>query len=62
MLSSSLYAMIKLSKTTSPYKLFDNDCVMLYIKRKEKAAGQMIDNAGSRGGVNPRYDKCQTIR
>ena len=32
MLSSSLYTLIKLSKTTSPQKLFDNDCVTLYIK------------------------------
>ena len=30
MLSSSLYAMIKLSKTSSPQKLFDYDCVTLY--------------------------------
>ena len=30
MLSSSLYAMLKLSKTSSPQKLFDNDCVTLY--------------------------------
>ena len=31
MLSSSLYAMLKLSKTTSPNKLFDYDCVTLYM-------------------------------
>ena len=31
MLSSSLYTMIKLSKTTSLNKLFDYDCVRLYI-------------------------------
>ena len=30
MLSSSLDAMLKLSKTTSPPKLFDYDCVTLY--------------------------------
>ena len=31
MLSSSLYTMLKLSKTTSPNKLFDYDCLTLYI-------------------------------
>ena len=31
MLSSSLYAMIKLSKKSSPQKLFDYDCVTLYV-------------------------------
>ena len=30
MLSLSLYAMLKLSKTTSPQKLFDHDCITLY--------------------------------
>ena len=30
MLSSSLHTLLKLSKTTSPNKLFDNDCVTLY--------------------------------
>ena len=34
MLSSSLYTMLKLSKTTSPNKLFDYDCVTLYITKK----------------------------
>ena len=28
MLSLSLYATLKLSKTTSPYKLFDYDCLL----------------------------------
>ena len=33
MLSPSLYTntMLKLSKTTSPNKLFDNDCITLYL-------------------------------
>ena len=31
MLSSSRYTMLKLSKTTSPDKLFDHDCVTLYV-------------------------------
>ena len=31
MLSSSPYAMLKLSKTSSPQKLFDYACVTLYI-------------------------------
>ena len=30
MLSSSLVALLKLSKTSSPQKLFDYDCVTLY--------------------------------
>ena len=30
MLSSSLYTILKLSKTTSPNKLFDYECVTLY--------------------------------
>ena len=30
MLSSSLYVMLKLSKTTSPQKLFPSDCITLY--------------------------------
>ena len=30
MLSSSLFTMLKLFKTSSPYKLFDYDCVTLY--------------------------------
>ena len=31
MLSSSLDALLKLSKTTSPSKLFDYDCATLYV-------------------------------
>ena len=31
MLSSSLYTVLKLSKTTSPNKLLHNDCVTLYV-------------------------------
>ena len=31
MLSSSQYAMVKLSKTSSTQKLFDYDCVTLYV-------------------------------
>ena len=31
MLSSSLYTMLNLTKTTSPNKLFDYDCITLYI-------------------------------
>ena len=31
MLYSSSYTMLKLSKTTSPNKLFDNDCVTQYM-------------------------------
>ena len=30
MLSSSVYAMLKLSKTTSPQKLYSFDCITLY--------------------------------
>ena len=30
MLSSSIYAILKKSKTSSPQKLFDYDCVTLY--------------------------------
>ena len=30
-MSSSLDTLSKLSKTTYPYKLFENDCVTLYI-------------------------------
>ena len=30
MFLSSMYAIIKLSETSSPQKLFDYDCVMLY--------------------------------
>ena len=30
MLASSLHAMLKLSKTSSPQKLFDYDCVTVY--------------------------------
>ena len=33
MLSSSLHTMLKSSKTTSPNKLFDYDCVTLYKNR-----------------------------
>ena len=32
MLSSSLDALLKLSKTSSPQKLFDYDCVTLYFE------------------------------
>ena len=31
MLSSLLYFMLKLSKTTSPQKLFPSDCITLYL-------------------------------
>ena len=31
MLSSSLDALLKVSKTSSPQKLFDYDCVTLYL-------------------------------
>ena len=31
MLSSSLYAMLKLYKTAFPQKLFDYDCITLYM-------------------------------
>ena len=31
MLSSSRYTMLKLSKTTSPQKLFDYDCITLNV-------------------------------
>ena len=31
MLSSSLYTMLKLSKTKSPQKLFQSDCITLYL-------------------------------
>ena len=31
MLSSSLYAMLKLSKKRSPQKLFGYDCITLYL-------------------------------
>ena len=34
MLSSSLYTMLKMSKTTYPNKLFDYDCVTLYVFSK----------------------------
>ena len=34
MLSASLYTMIKLSKTTSPQKLFPSDCFTLYFKTR----------------------------
>ena len=30
-LPSSLYDLLKLSKTTSPHKLFPSDCIALYI-------------------------------
>ena len=33
-LSSSLYTMLKLSKTTSPNKLFDYDCVTVFRRRR----------------------------
>ena len=36
MLSSSLFTVLKLSKTTSPTKLLHNDCVTLYIIFKKK--------------------------
>ena len=32
MLSSPLYAILKLSNTTSPQKLFAYDCMTLYLK------------------------------
>ena len=38
MLSSSLYTMLKLSKTTYPIKLFDYDCVTLYHPCEDNAA------------------------
>ena len=35
MLSSSLDALLKLSKTSSPQKLFDYDCVTLYLVKSD---------------------------
>ena len=36
MLSSSLETLLKVSKTTCPYKLFAYDCVTLYIRVGKK--------------------------
>ena len=38
MLPSSLDTLLKLSKTTSPQKLFEFDCVTLYIKADRSKA------------------------
>ena len=40
MFSSSLYATLALSKTTSPQKLFPSDCVTLYVK--ENLLGSLL--------------------
>ena len=46
MLSSSLYILSKLSKTTSPKKLFDYDCVTLYTFLVEVATHRAILHQG----------------
>ena len=42
MLSSSIYAMIKLSKTSSPQKLFVYDCVTLYLINNENNWNELL--------------------
>ena len=43
MRSPSLYAMLRLSKTKSPQKLFSSDCIALYvIKSQIKLSKQLI--------------------
>ena len=54
MLSSALYTMLKPSKTTSPNRLFDYDCVTLYYFT-------WIGVAGSRVEVPGRVEDC-TLR
>ena len=49
MLSVSIYAMIKLSKTPSPQKLFDYDCVTLYhmnLKSLMTKQGRIVHRSG----------------
>ena len=50
MLSSSLYTMLKLSKTTSPNKLFDYDCVALYHMEAETSTLWKTNPIYWRGG------------
>ena len=47
-LSSSLYTLLKLSKTTPPNKLFDYDCVTLYIEINFLYLGWLIHYCQSR--------------
>ena len=67
MLSSSLYTILKLSKTTSPNKLFDYDCVTLYRCRRcetsslrRRRGSSRITNRSSRLGKPQKspYLKC----
>ena len=44
--SSSLFTVLKLSKTTSPMKLFDYDHVTLYYFRGEWETGEEIGGPG----------------
>ena len=43
---SSLYTLLKMSKTTSPNKLFDYDCVTLYVLQPDKWK-QMVSKSAS---------------
>ena len=61
MLSSFLIALLKLSKTSSPQKLFDYDCVKLYyLSRREEAAGAAghgeADRAGEQGQPHNQFN------
>ena len=45
MLSSSLDVLLKLSKTTSPQKLFDYDCKTLYLCKTKLLYSGLLDSA-----------------
>ena len=45
MLSSSLDTLLKVSKTTSPQKLFAYDCLTLYVMNVAKGGGQRVPDS-----------------
>ena len=47
-MSSSVYAMLKLSKTTSPQTLFRSDCINLYLWGVEGLGGPDVEGLGRR--------------
>ena len=68
MLSSSLWKMLKLSKTTSPNKLFDYDCVTLYQliiftntkRQREKKAYRRKKDTGKHRRATEKGTKSET--
>ena len=64
MLSSSLFTMLKLSKTTSPNKLFDYDCITLYsvpysLVLELKGKTQIVSNLNNVSGLMTL--KCKSL-